>query len=125
MSGSDHGPERCLKLMVESMPEMAKVLLDKCVTTEGSKDSRDYKIMYDFFCLEETGMSTDSAQGITRHPLFSIRSQVILLCYAITNVPLFANPSQLWLDWLTLHERITCIITNLYVVPIKTFWSNI
>ena len=57
------------------MPEMAKVLLDKCVTTEGSKDSRDYKIMYDFFCLEETGMSTDSAQGITRHTLFSIRMQ--------------------------------------------------
>ena len=60
VSGSDHGPERCLKLMVESMPEMAKLLLDKCVTTEGSKDSRDYKIMYDFFCLEETGMSTPS-----------------------------------------------------------------
>lgn len=81
VSGSDHGPERCLKLMVENMPEMAKVLLDKCVATEGSKDSRDYKITYDFFCLEETGTSTDLAQVINRHPLFSIPSQVILLCY--------------------------------------------
>ena len=55
MSGSHYGPEGCLKVMIETMPEMAKKLLDKCVTTEGSKDARDYKVIYDFFCIEGAG----------------------------------------------------------------------
>jgi hypothetical protein len=56
VSGSNHGPEGCLKLMIENMPEMAKKLLDKCVTTKGSKETLGYQVIYDFFCLEETGM---------------------------------------------------------------------
>ena len=55
VSGSHYGPEGCLKVMIETMPEMAKKLLDKCVTTEGSKDARDYKVIYDFFCIEGAG----------------------------------------------------------------------
>ena len=43
-------------MMVESMPEMAKMLLDKCIVTTGSKDHPDnYQVMYDFFCLETRG----------------------------------------------------------------------
>ena len=66
--------------MVESMPQMAKTLLNKCVTTEGSKDSRDYKIIYDFFCLEETGMSTDLAQVNYHHPSISKCSHINCVC---------------------------------------------
>lgn len=43
--------------MIKIMPEMAKILLDKCVTTKGGKDHpSEYQITYDFFCLEETGI---------------------------------------------------------------------
>ncbi|XP_028398166.1 transient receptor potential cation channel subfamily A member 1-like isoform X2 [Dendronephthya gigantea] len=57
VSNSHRGPEGSLASMIESMPEMAKVLLDKCVSTEGSKETRDLKVIYDFFCLEQKGMN--------------------------------------------------------------------
>jgi hypothetical protein len=43
-------------MMIDSMPYMANMLLDKCVTTKGIKDHPDdYEVMYDFFCLESKG----------------------------------------------------------------------
>ncbi|XP_028396650.1 serine/threonine-protein phosphatase 6 regulatory ankyrin repeat subunit B-like [Dendronephthya gigantea] len=56
VSNSHHGPERSLARMIKNMPEMAMVLLDNCVSTEGSKENDDFKVIYDFFCLEQTGM---------------------------------------------------------------------
>ena len=44
--------------MIESMPEMAKTLLDKCITTTGSYETGDFKVIYDFFCLDQTGNVT-------------------------------------------------------------------
>ena len=42
--------------MITNMPEMAKILLDKCVTTKGTKDHpASYQVIYDFFCLESIG----------------------------------------------------------------------
>ena len=67
VSESYHGPEGCLKLMIETMPEMAKKLLDKCETTEGSKESRDYQVIYDFFCLEEMGIYIITLQNLEVH----------------------------------------------------------
>ena len=53
---SCYGPERCLTMMIDSMPYMANMLLDKCVTIKGTKDHPDdYEVMYDFFCLESKG----------------------------------------------------------------------
>jgi hypothetical protein len=43
-------------MMIDSMPNMANTLLDKCVTTKGTEDHPDdYQVMYDFFCLESKG----------------------------------------------------------------------
>ena len=54
---SCYGPEGCLTVMIKNMPDIAKSLLDRCVTTKGSKDHPDsYQVMYDFFCLESKGM---------------------------------------------------------------------
>ncbi|XP_028403677.1 transient receptor potential cation channel subfamily A member 1-like isoform X3 [Dendronephthya gigantea] len=54
VNNSHHGPERCLGKMIESMPEMAKILLDKCMTTTSCNETGDRKVTYDFFCLEQT-----------------------------------------------------------------------
>jgi len=52
---SCNDPEECLAAMITNMPEMAKMLLDKCVTTKGTKDNpASYQVIYDFFCLEST-----------------------------------------------------------------------
>jgi hypothetical protein len=53
---SNHGPEESLAKMIRSMPVMAKMLLDKCLTTKGTKDNpANYEVKYDFFCLESKG----------------------------------------------------------------------
>ena len=53
---SCYGPEGCLTTMLRDMPDMAKLLLDKCLTTKGSKDHpASYQVLYDFFCLESKG----------------------------------------------------------------------
>ena len=49
-------PEGCLAEMVQSMPEMAKLLLDKCRTT---REETDDIHEYDFFCLESQGNSVE------------------------------------------------------------------
>jgi hypothetical protein len=64
--------------MIETMPEMAKKLLDKCETTEGSKESRDYQVIYDFFCLEEMGIYI-----ITLHKTLKF---IILLIFLFVHV---------------------------------------
>ncbi len=56
MSNTCSGPEGCLAMMIKVMPNMAKVLLDKCVTTKGTQDHpASYQVIYDFFCLESIG----------------------------------------------------------------------
>ena len=51
-------PEGCLAEMVQSMPEMVNLLLDKCKTTREETDD----IQYDFFCLESQGNSVKSVK---------------------------------------------------------------
>ena len=47
---SSNDPEGCLAAMITNMPEMAKMLLDKCITTKGTKDHpASYQVIYDFF----------------------------------------------------------------------------
>ena len=56
MSNSWNGPEGCLAMMIDVMPDVAKMLLDKCVITKGTKDHpENYQVIYDFFCLESIG----------------------------------------------------------------------
>jgi hypothetical protein len=56
VNASRDDPEGCFTVMITNMPEMAKILLDKCVTTKGTKDHPDsYQVTYDFFCLESQG----------------------------------------------------------------------
>ncbi len=56
MSNSCNGPEGCLAMMIDVMPDIAKMLLDKCVITKGTKDHpENYQVIYDFFCLESIG----------------------------------------------------------------------
>ena len=49
-------PEGCLAKMVQNMPEIAILLLDKCITRRDETDD----IQYDFFCLESQGNSVKS-----------------------------------------------------------------
>ena len=63
--------------MIKSMPEMAKLLLDKCISTKGSKDHpNSYQVMYDFFCLESKGNNRMEPGIIT---LITLSSTLIIM----------------------------------------------
>ncbi|XP_046851415.1 transient receptor potential cation channel subfamily A member 1-like isoform X2 [Xenia sp. Carnegie-2017] len=48
---SKNGPENSLCVMIAGMPEMAKLLLDKCIETKENRGN-GCMVTYDFFCLE-------------------------------------------------------------------------
>ena len=53
---SSFGAERCLKMLVEDMPDTSLILLDKCITFEGTvREPKTYQVKYDFFCFESKG----------------------------------------------------------------------